>query len=155
MQWGSIGSAVPAAFGYGMALEPDRRLVAVIGDGCFQLTAQEVANMVRYGQKMSRLSREQPRYVIDPRPTRTLQLLQELSYAGVHLAFNAENGHGLGLKATTAGELADAIKRAGPHKGGPVLSSVKSSMTTAPGNSSRGAKRWLAPMLVRLRRTKA
>ena len=51
MQWGSIGWAVPAAFVYVMGLEPDRRLVSVIGDGSFQLTAQEVANMVRYGQE--------------------------------------------------------------------------------------------------------
>jgi TPP-dependent 2-oxoacid decarboxylase len=45
------GRSVGAAFGYGMGLQPDRRLVAVIGDGSFQLTAQEVANMIRYGQE--------------------------------------------------------------------------------------------------------
>src|SRR5260370_22631569 len=49
MQWGSIGWAVPATFGYAMGLEADRRLVSMIGDGSFQLTAQEVANMIRYG----------------------------------------------------------------------------------------------------------
>src|SRR5258706_3246080 len=49
MQWGSIGWAVPATFGYAMGLESDRRLVSMIGDGSFQLTAQEVANMIRYG----------------------------------------------------------------------------------------------------------
>jgi pyruvate decarboxylase len=51
MQWGSIGWATGAAFGYAMGLEPDRRLVAVIGDGSFQLTAQEAANMIRYRQE--------------------------------------------------------------------------------------------------------
>ena len=50
MQWAAIGWAVPAAFGYGMGLEPDRRVISIIGDGGFQLSAQEVANMIRYGQ---------------------------------------------------------------------------------------------------------
>jgi hypothetical protein len=35
--------------------------------------------------------------------------------------FNAEDGRGLGLKATTAGELANAIKKAREHRGGPIL----------------------------------
>jgi pyruvate decarboxylase/indolepyruvate decarboxylase len=51
MQWGSLGWACPASFGYAMGLEPDRRLVSVIGDGSFQLAAQEVANMIRYGRR--------------------------------------------------------------------------------------------------------
>ena len=41
----------PATFGYAMGLEADRRLVSVIGDGSFQLTAQEAANMIRHGQE--------------------------------------------------------------------------------------------------------
>ena len=36
-------------------------------------------------------------------------------------AWNADDGHGLGLKATTGKELADAISQARKHKGGPVL----------------------------------
>ena len=51
MQWASLGWAVPAAFGYAVGLEPDRRLVSVIGDGSFQMTAQEVANIIRQGQE--------------------------------------------------------------------------------------------------------
>jgi hypothetical protein len=35
--------------------------------------------------------------------------------------FNAEDGRGLGLTATTAGELVDAIGKADAHKGGPIL----------------------------------
>ena len=36
-------------------------------------------------------------------------------------ALNAEDGKGLGLKATTGKELADAIKQAHAHRRGPVL----------------------------------
>jgi pyruvate decarboxylase len=42
MQWGSIGWAVPATFGYAVGAS-SRRIIALIGDGSFQLTAQEVA----------------------------------------------------------------------------------------------------------------
>ena len=44
-----------------MGLEADRRLVSVIGDGSFQLTAQEVANMIRHGQGDRHLPGQQPR----------------------------------------------------------------------------------------------
>src|SRR5271156_5973887 len=46
MQWGSIGWSVPATFGYAVGA-PGRRVIALIGDGSFQLTAQEVAQMIR------------------------------------------------------------------------------------------------------------
>ena len=46
MQWGSIGWSVPATFGYAVGA-PSRRIIALIGDGSFQLTAQEVAQMIR------------------------------------------------------------------------------------------------------------
>ena len=42
-------------------------------------------------------------------------------YAGLVDAFNAGDGAGLGLPAATAGELADAIRTARAHEGGPVL----------------------------------
>jgi pyruvate decarboxylase len=42
-------------------------------------------------------------------------------YAGLIDAWNADDGHGLGLTATTSGELAGAISKARKHKGGPVL----------------------------------
>jgi indolepyruvate decarboxylase len=46
MQWGSIGWSVPAAFGYAVGAF-HRKIIALIGDGSFQLTAQEVAQMAR------------------------------------------------------------------------------------------------------------
>ena len=107
MQWGSIGWAVPATFGYGMALEPDRGMVAIIGDGSFQLTAQEVANMIRYGQKMLIFLVNNRGYVIESEIHEgPYNYFKNWDYAGLLSIFNAEKGRGLGLKATTAGELA-------------------------------------------------
>ncbi|GAB1317976.1 Pyruvate decarboxylase [Madurella fahalii] len=44
MQWGHIGWSVPAAFGYALR-QPERRTIVMIGDGSFQVTAQEVSQM--------------------------------------------------------------------------------------------------------------
>jgi pyruvate decarboxylase len=122
MQWGSIGWAVPASFGYAMGLEPDRRLVAAIGDGSFQLTAQEVSNMIRHGQNTLIFLINNRGYVIESAiHDGPYNYFKNWDYAGLIAAFNAEDGHGLGLTATTAAELADAIGKARAHKGGPVL----------------------------------
>ncbi|KAI4356032.1 hypothetical protein L6164_000085 [Bauhinia variegata] len=50
MQYGSIGWSVGATIGYAQAV-PEKRVIACIGDGSFQVTAQEVSTMVRNGQK--------------------------------------------------------------------------------------------------------
>ena len=122
MQWGSIGWAVPASFGYAMGLDADRRLVSVIGDGSFQLTAQEVANMIRHGQKNIIFLVNNRGYVIESEiHDGPYNYIKNWDYAGLIAPWNAEDGHGLGLKATTSAELARAIESAREHEGGPVL----------------------------------
>jgi pyruvate decarboxylase len=122
MQWASLGWAVPAAFGYAVGLEPDRRLVAVIGDGSFQMTAQEVANMIRHGQETLIFVVNNRGYVSESAiHDGPYNYFKNWDYAALIDAWNAEDGHGLGLKATTADELADSINKAREHRGGPVL----------------------------------
>jgi TPP-dependent 2-oxoacid decarboxylase len=122
MQWGSIGWAVPASFGYAMGLEPNRRLVAAIGDGSFQLTAQEVANMIRHRQETLIYLVNNRGYVIESAiHDGPYNYYKNWDYAGLIAAFNADDGHGLGLTATTPAQLAEAIDTARAHKGGPVL----------------------------------
>jgi indolepyruvate decarboxylase len=48
--WASIGYALPAALGAGMAL-PTRRLIILTGDGSTLMTAQELGTMLRDGLK--------------------------------------------------------------------------------------------------------
>ena len=48
MQYGSIGWAVGALLGYQMAWRGQKRVLAFIGDGSFQVTAQDVSTMLRY-----------------------------------------------------------------------------------------------------------
>ncbi|KAG8377048.1 hypothetical protein BUALT_Bualt09G0127500 [Buddleja alternifolia] len=50
MQYGSIGWSVGATLGYAQGV-PHKRVIACIGDGSFQMTAQDVATMIRSGQK--------------------------------------------------------------------------------------------------------
>lgn len=46
--YASMGFGVPAALGAGLA-SPDRRPVALVGDGGFQMTGMELGTLVRYG----------------------------------------------------------------------------------------------------------
>lgn len=46
--WGSIGYTLPALLGT-MLAAPDRRHILLIGDGSFQLTAQELSTLLRHG----------------------------------------------------------------------------------------------------------
>jgi len=48
MQYGSIGWSVGAVLGYAIGAT-DKRVIACIGDGSFQVTAQDVSTMIRYG----------------------------------------------------------------------------------------------------------
>jgi indolepyruvate decarboxylase len=48
--WGSIGYSLPATFG-SLIAAPERRHVLFIGDGSFQLTAQELSSILRHKQK--------------------------------------------------------------------------------------------------------
>ncbi|KAF1890563.1 hypothetical protein Lal_00041366 [Lupinus albus] len=50
MQYGSIGWSVGATLGYAQAAT-NKRVIACIGDGSFQVTAQDISTMIRCGQK--------------------------------------------------------------------------------------------------------
>jgi pyruvate decarboxylase len=95
---------------------------AVIGDGSFQLTAQELANMIRHGQQTMIFPDNNRGYVSEPAihdgPD---NYFKNWDYAGLIGARNASDGHGPGLTPTTGGEPADAIAKARKHNGAPVL----------------------------------
>ncbi|MGD6809140.1 MAG: alpha-keto acid decarboxylase family protein [Candidatus Bathyarchaeia archaeon] len=125
MQWGSIGWAVPASFGYAVGMPPGGRVVSIIGDGSFQLTAQEVANMIRYKTKNLIFLINNGGYVIESEIHEgPYNYFKNWDYKGLISTFNADDGKGLGLKATTSSELAKAIKQARDHDG-PVLIECK------------------------------
>ena len=121
MQYGHIGWSVPATFGYALAA-PDRRIIALIGDGSFQLTAQEVAQMIRRNIPAIIFLINNHGYTIEVEiHDGPYNNIKNWDYAGLIGAFNAEDGHGRGLRATTGGELAEAIKVALANTEGPTL----------------------------------
>ena len=121
MQWGHIGWSVPAAFGYAVAA-PERRIIALIGDGSFQLTAQEVAQMIRRKLPVIIILMNNHGYTIEVEiHDGPYNNIKNWDYAGLISAFNAEDGKGRGLRATNGGELNEAIKVALANREGPTL----------------------------------
>jgi indolepyruvate decarboxylase len=121
MQWGSIGWAVPATFGYAVGAS-SRRIIALIGDGSFQLTAQEVAQMIRRKLPVIIFLINNHGYTIEVEiHDGPYNNIKNWDYAGLIQAFNAEDGRGRGLRATSGRELEEAIKVAVANHDGPTL----------------------------------
>jgi pyruvate decarboxylase len=121
MQWGHIGWSVPAAFGYALGA-PERQVIVMIGDGSFQLTAQEVAQMIRLKLPVLIFLVNNHGYTIEVEiHDGPYNNVKNWDYAGLIKVFNAEDGQGLGFRATNGGELAQAIKAAGANRDGPTL----------------------------------
>jgi pyruvate decarboxylase len=121
MQWGSIGWSVPATFGYAVGA-PDRRIIAMIGDGSFQLTAQELAQMVRRKLPVIIFLMNNHGYTIEVEiHDGPYNNIKNWDYAGLMQVFNAGDGQGKGLRVTNGRELAEAIKVALANREGPTL----------------------------------
>src|SRR5208283_3480056 len=121
MQWGSIGWSAPASFGYATGV-PGRRVIAMIGDGSFQLTAQEVAQMIRRSLPVIIFLINNHGYTIEVEiHDGPYNNIKNWDYAGLISAFNAEEGGGRGMRVTNGGELAEAIKVALENREGPTL----------------------------------
>jgi len=121
MQYGHIGWSVPATFGYALAA-PGRRIVLMVGDGSFQLTAQEVCQMVRLKLPVIIFLINNRGYTIEVEiHDGPYNNIKNWDYAGIMAVFNSTDGDGRGFRATTGKELAGAIKKALAHKTGPTL----------------------------------
>jgi TPP-dependent 2-oxoacid decarboxylase len=117
-QAGSIGWCVPATLGFELGAPAPTRVIALIGDGSFQLTAQEISTMVRYETKPIIVLINNRGYTIEAEiHDGPYNQIKNWDYAGLMEVFNAGEGKGLGLRAATVGELDLAMKRALAHHG--------------------------------------
>ncbi|MCC7278548.1 MAG: alpha-keto acid decarboxylase family protein [Chromatiaceae bacterium] len=103
----SIGYATPAALGVSLA-RPDKRPVVLVGDGAFQMTAQEVSTLLRQGCRPIILLVNNDGYLIER------YLHQDQIYNDLQPWRYAELPHVLGTGAitrrvTTEGELEEAL----------------------------------------------
>ena len=118
MQYGSIGWATGATLGVCVGAGPNKRVVSLIGDGSFQLTAQEISTMIRYHANPIIFLLNNRGYTIEVEiHDGPYNNIKNWNYAGLVDVFNAGEGNGLGLKAGTSAELSSAIERAKKHDG--------------------------------------
>lgn len=124
MQYGSIGWSVGATLGYCLG-QPERRVISLVGDGSFQLTAQELSTMIRYQLRPIIFLINNGGYTIEVEihdgPYNTIK---NWNYAELIRVFNAADGNGWAARVATEGEL-DAAIASGLRHDGPVLIEVE------------------------------
>jgi len=117
MQYGSIGWSVGATLGY-CAGAPNRRVIALIGDGSFQVTAQEISTMIRYGLRPIIFLINNGGYTIEVEiHDGPYNAIQNWDYAELVNVFNGPDGNGWSCRVATEGELDTAIAKAVKHDG--------------------------------------
>lgn len=93
----------------------------VLGDGSFQLTAQEISTIIRQDVKATILLLNNQGYTIEVEiHDGPYNDIQNWDYSGLINVFNGPNnlnGRGLGLKANSSRELEDALQQADNHDG--------------------------------------
>ncbi|MFQ5914868.1 MAG: thiamine pyrophosphate-binding protein [Nitrospinota bacterium] len=122
--WSSMGYAIPAALAAKLA-QPEREVLAILGDGCFQMTAGEMATARRLGLKV-------PFVVLNDGDLGLIRVKQERKGLGVYGVVLGTGGseaprppaHYFGVPcvgARSPGELRKAIRRAFQAKGPTVI----------------------------------
>jgi pyruvate decarboxylase len=118
MQYGSIGWSVGATLGYAIAKQHSRRVIALIGDGSFQMAAQEVSTMIRYGLNPIIILINNGSYVIETAiHDGPYNVIKNWQYSELVNVFNAADGNGWGTRVTTETELIAALEKTDHHKG--------------------------------------
>jgi len=94
MQYGSIGWSVGATFGYALATKGKRRVISCIGDGSFQMTAQEIANMIRYQANLIIFIINNGGYTIEAEiHDGPYNIIKNWQYSELIKAFSTEENH--------------------------------------------------------------
>ncbi|MTE12937.1 alpha-keto acid decarboxylase family protein [Nocardia aurantiaca] len=112
--WGSIGYALPAALGAGIAC-PDRRAVLVIGDGAAQLSIQELGTWIRERMNGVIILVDNDGYAIERAihgPAAPYNDIAPWRWSELPHAFGGDAESVLTLRATTVGGLRHCLKAA-------------------------------------------
>ncbi|KAI3441407.1 uncharacterized protein J3R85_002313 [Psidium guajava] len=117
MHYGSIGWSVGATLGYAAGVL-DKRVVACIGDGSFQMTAQDVSTMLRCGQKSIIFLINNGGYTTEAEiHDGPYNVIKNWNYTGLVDAIHNGEGKCWTTKVRCEEELAEAIETAtGPKK---------------------------------------
>jgi len=118
MQYGSIGWSVGAVLGYALGAGDSRRVIGLIGDGSFQLTAQEISTMIRYAANPIIFLINNGGYTIEVEiHDGPYNAIKNWNYASLVDAFSAGEGDAWGTRVNTEGELDEAIAEAERRSG--------------------------------------
>lgn len=110
MQYGSIGWSVGATLGYAQSVKAEKRVIACIGDGSFQVTAQDVSTMIRCGHRSIIFLINNGGYTIEVEiHDGPYNIIKNWNYTGVVEAFANGEGNLWTTKVRTEEELVDAI----------------------------------------------
>ncbi|OVA02742.1 Thiamine pyrophosphate enzyme [Macleaya cordata] len=112
MQYGSIGWSVGATLGYAQAAK-DKRVIACIGDGSFQVTAQDVSTMLRCEQNSIIFLINNGGYTIEVEiHDGPYNVIKNWNYTGLVDAIHNGEGKCWTTKVQCEQELVEAIKTA-------------------------------------------
>uniref|UniRef100_A0A383VUS6 pyruvate decarboxylase n=1 Tax=Tetradesmus obliquus TaxID=3088 RepID=A0A383VUS6_TETOB len=114
MRYGSIGWSVGATLGYSLGAAADgKRLISMIGDGSFQMTAQDVSSMIRFGATPIILLMNNKGYTIEIEiHDGPYNMIQNWDYVGMVKALHNGSGKLFAVKAATEPELIAALQTA-------------------------------------------
>lgn len=132
--WGSIGYALPAALGAGLAC-PDRRAVLVIGDGAAQLSIQELGTWIRERLTGVIILVDNNGYAIERAihgPAAPYNDIAPWRWAELPHAFGGDRHSVLTMRAATVGELKQCLRAAEEAPGKLVFLQVVTGTTDYP-----------------------
>ncbi|KAL4019576.1 hypothetical protein IC575_018328 [Cucumis melo] len=113
MQYGSIGWSVGATLGYAQATKDNKRIIACIGDGSFQVTAQDISTMIRCGQRNIIFLINNGGYTIEVEiHDGPYNVIKNWNYTGLVDAIHNGEGKCWTAKVRTEQELIEAIATA-------------------------------------------
>lgn len=112
MQYGSIGWSVGATLGYAQGAK-DKRVIAFIGDGSFQVTAQDISTMIRCRQRTIIFLINNGGYTIEVEiHDGPYNVIKNWNYTALVDAINNGQDACWTTKVRTEEELEDAIQKA-------------------------------------------
>lgn len=118
MQYGSIGWSVGAALGVSLGVGDHRQVIALIGDGSFQMTAQELSTMIRRRCNIVIFLLNNNGYTIEVQiHDNAYNDIQNWKYSQLIDVFRNEGDNCTSYKVSTSNELANVIPKIHKHRG--------------------------------------
>lgn len=117
--WAAIGYSLPASLGACLA-RPDRRHVLFIGDGSFQMTAQELSTLLRHRCNITIFLVNNGGYTIERMilgPQAAYNDIANWNYAALPAAMGGDTAAILSLKVGGLPELDTALAQVAQHEG--------------------------------------